>query len=201
MASQILLIRHGETEANAARVVQTPDVPLSDVGLAQARRLGRRLAALPLGQIVASDLRRAAMTAECVREACGAPLSFDALLQERNFGDIRGRPYATLEVSILDPDYDPPGGESWEVFHRRVDAAWEIVQDAARATAGDRILAVITHGLVLHSLVSRHLAPGENHSAAFANASVTVVEPAPAWRITRFNCVDHLDCAPGGGPV
>jgi broad specificity phosphatase PhoE len=40
----ILLIRHGETDSNAARIVQTPDVPLSARGVAQAERLARRLA-------------------------------------------------------------------------------------------------------------------------------------------------------------
>ena len=40
----LYLIRHGETEANAARVLQQPEMPLSARGQAQARRLGERLA-------------------------------------------------------------------------------------------------------------------------------------------------------------
>jgi probable phosphoglycerate mutase len=198
MASRILLIRHGETEANAARVVQTPDVPLSEIGLSQARRLASRLAAQPLGGLLASDLRRAVMTAECVSEASAIPLRLEPLLQERNYGDIRGRPYATLDVSILDPAYHPPGGESWQDFHRRVDRAWETVTEAARSIAADRVLAVVTHGLVLHSLVSRRLAPGADPATAFANTSVTVVEADPAWHITRLNCVAHLDTDTSG---
>ena len=39
MASEILIIRHGESVSNAARVVQLPDVPLSEQGQEQARRL------------------------------------------------------------------------------------------------------------------------------------------------------------------
>ncbi len=42
----IFIVRHGETASNAARVVQTPETPLSDLGMAQARRLSRRLAEL-----------------------------------------------------------------------------------------------------------------------------------------------------------
>jgi probable phosphoglycerate mutase len=204
MATQIFLVRHGETEANATRVVQTPDVPLSTVGLAQARRLAQRLAAQHLGGILASDLRRAVMTAECVRDASGAPVQLDDLLQERNFGEIRGRPYSTLDVGLLDPAYHPPGGESWEMFHQRVDRAWAAVRAAAEALPAGRSLAVITHGLVLYSLVARHLAPGEDHSAAFANTSVTAVERNPDWRITRINCTAHLDrpdAGVGSGPV
>src|SRR5436190_7267739 len=113
----IFLIRHGETALNAARVLQMPDTPLSDRGLAQAEALGRRLASHGVTAIVSSDLLRAVMTAEALRRACGAPLTLDAALQERNFGDVRGRAYATLGADIMSPTYEPPGGESWPAFH------------------------------------------------------------------------------------
>ena len=105
----ILLIRHGETDSNAARIVQTPDIPLSARGIAQAERLAQRLAGLGVSRILSSDLTRAVMTAERLRAATGAPIAFDAGLQERNFGDVRGRAYAELGVDILAPDYEPPG--------------------------------------------------------------------------------------------
>src|SRR5438477_5849884 len=89
-ATSIFLIRHGETFGNAARIVQLPDIPLSERGLAQAERLARRLAQEGVARIISSDLPRAAMTAESVRRMTGAPLMFDPLLHERNFGDIRG---------------------------------------------------------------------------------------------------------------
>ena len=56
----------------------------------------------------------------------GAPLTFDPLLHERNFGDIRGTPYASLGFDMFAPDYAPPNGETWEVFHTRVDRAWAL---------------------------------------------------------------------------
>ena len=59
----ILLIRHGETAGNANRVVQVPETPLSERGLAQAALLGKRLANAGISQILASDYARAAMTA------------------------------------------------------------------------------------------------------------------------------------------
>lgn len=195
MASRILLIRHGETDANAARVVQRPDVPLSEVGIAQARRLAERLASEGLGAILSSDLQRAVTTAEHLRASTGAPLRLEPLLQERNYGDIRGRTYSSLPVSILDPEYHPPGGESWQEFHARVDRAWEAVLHAAAELPADRALGVVTHGLVLYSLVSRHLSPGDSYAAAFANTSVTICEPGPPprWRLALLNCVAHLE--------
>ncbi|MEE8509385.1 MAG: histidine phosphatase family protein, partial [Myxococcota bacterium] len=90
----ILLIRHGETPSNAARVVQHPDAPLSPRGEAQAERLADRLASQTVGRILSSDLRRAAQTAERLQAVTGAPLDWEPLLQERNFGEIRGTAYS-----------------------------------------------------------------------------------------------------------
>jgi probable phosphoglycerate mutase len=188
----IFLIRHGETAGNAARIVQRPDIPLSPRGLVQAERLAWRLAREGLAQILSSDLPRARQTAEVVQRATGAPLAFEPLLHERNFGDIRGTAYADLDFDIFAPDYVPPNGESWPVFHARVDRAWQRVQAMAMAAGGN--LAVLTHGLVCRSLAARHLRLSEGTIVPerWDNTSVTIVEcPAP-WRVTLLNCVAHL---------
>lgn len=189
----IFIIRHGETPGNAARVVQTPDVPLSPRGIAQADRLAQRLAAERVGRILASDLRRAAMTAERIHAATGAPILDEPLLHERNFGELRGTAYADLEVDLFAADLIPAGGESWAVFHERVTAAWEVIRAAAASISGD--LAVVTHGLVCRSLVQHHfqLARGETVPLRFGNTSVTVVEGRAPWLARRINCTAHLD--------
>ena len=202
----IFLIRHGETIGNASRIVQRPDSPLSPRGLAQAERLARRLAREGVAQILSSDLARARTTAEALQRATGAPLAFESLLHERNFGDIRGTSYAALGFDMFEPDYAPPNGETWPVFHARVDRAWARVQALASATEGN--LAVVTHGLVCRSLAARHLAlaPGETVPERWENTSVTIVDcPAP-WRVRLLNCVAHLDDReeagrPNAGPV
>ena len=189
----IFLIRHGETLGNAARIVQRPDNPLSPRGVAQVERLARRLGREAVARILTSDLARAAMTAEHLRQATGAPLEVEPLLQERNFGDIRGTSYADLGFDMFAPDYAPPGGETWETFHGRVDRAWTVVQEVAAATAGH--LAVVTHGLVCRSLAARHLVlpEGEAVPARWENTALTIaVGPAP-WRVRLLNCVAHLD--------
>lgn len=189
----ILLIRHGETDSNAARVVQTPDVPLSVRGMAQAERLAQRLAGEGVAAILCSDLQRAVLTAERVQAATGAPLTLDAGLQERNYGDIRGRTYASLGVDILAPEYEPPGGERWTDFHARVDATWARIVATAAATTGN--LAVVTHGLVCYSLALRHLQllPGQRAAVGWSNASLTIVEARPPWAVRVLNCTAHLD--------
>ncbi|MBI3636080.1 MAG: histidine phosphatase family protein [Candidatus Rokubacteria bacterium] len=192
----IVLIRHGETAGNAARIVQHPDIPLSPRGLAQAERLARRLAGAGITAILSSDLARAAQTAAPVAAATGAPIAFEPLLHERNFGDIRGTAYADLGFDPFEPGYTPPGGESWEVFHARVDRAWARVREAAAATPGH--LAVVTHGLVCKSLAGRHLALPEGCGVPerWENASVTIVDARAPWRVELLNCCAHLDDLP-----
>ena len=189
----ILLVRHGETEANATRVLQRPENPLSARGLEQAERLAARLAHLPVGRILASDFARARMTAERVAAATGAPLELDPGLRERDFGELRGTPYAELPCDPFAPGYVPPGGESWEDLHARTDAVWERVVRRAADTTGH--LVVVTHGLVCHSLVSRRLelAEGVRLPMGFANTALTWIEPGPPWRVTLANCTAHLE--------
>lgn len=198
----MFLVRHGETAGNAARVLQTPDVPLSERGLAQAERLARRLSEARVGLILSSDFARAVMTAERVRDATGAQISPEPLLRERSFGDLRGTPYAELREDPFAPDYVPPGGESWQALHDRVDRAWERIRRALATRDGD--LVVVTHGLVCWSLVTRHLELGGRQAPLrFRNTSVTQLDPEPPWRVRVLDCVAHLEPeqepAPQGG--
>ncbi|HTO09222.1 MAG TPA: histidine phosphatase family protein [Myxococcota bacterium] len=190
----ILLVRHGETASNAARVLQTPDIPLSPVGLAQAERLGARLARLGVASIVSSDYARARMTAEKVRAATGAPLTLWPELRERNFGTLRGRPYAELGFDPFAPDYAPPEGESWAQFHERTQQAWPRVLRLARRLRGN--LAVITHGLVVRAFAELEIGLGGLEAPmSWPNTSLTVVASEPPPSIEVLNCVEHLEAA------
>jgi broad specificity phosphatase PhoE len=194
----IHVVRHGETDANAARIVQLPDAPLSARGRAQAERVARRLAAAPVGLILASDLRRAVETAEAVARASGAPLELDPDLAERNYGDVRGTAYADLDVDIFGPDYVPPGGETWEVFDRRVDAVWARVVARAAETRGDVV--VVTHGLVCRGIALRHLVLPETAVVplAWGNTAVTLVD---GGRARLVGCTAHLADLPDDSGV
>ena len=188
----ILLVRHGETEDNARRVMQLPDAPLSAAGIAQARRLAARLAPLGVSRVLCSDFLRARMTAEPLVQATGAPLTLAPLLQERNFGDLRGTAYVDLPCDPFAPDYAPPGGESWDTFHTRVAAAFAEMLAYRRREAGN--LVVVTHGLLVSALVQRlaRVAPGVALPLRFDNTSVTVLEPEPPHLARLVNCSAHL---------
>lgn len=177
--------------------MQRPDNPLSPRGLAQAERLARRLQHEGLAAILSSDYARAAETAARLAGATGLPVHHDPLLRERDFGDIRGTPYADLAFDMFAPDYAPPNGETWEVFHARVDRAWALMQ--ARAAASGGHLAVVTHGLVCRSLAGRHLVlpDGALVPERWENTAVTIIDPPGAerarWCVRLLNCAAHLD--------
>ena len=188
----IFLIRHGETASNANRVLQVPETPLSERGLAQAERLGRRLADEGIVRILSSDYARAYMTAEHVSASTGVGIEIDETLRERNFGDLRGRPYSEVG-DIFAEGFEPPGGESWEVFHERAERSWQAVRAAADETEGH--LAVVTHGLICRAYVAHHarLPDGDEPIFSFANTSLTVIDDSPPFRIELLNCSAHLD--------
>ena len=70
-ARSIILVRHGETALNAARVLQPAATPLGPRGFAQAEAVARRLAPMQPGAIVSSDLPRALQTAQAIARAAG----------------------------------------------------------------------------------------------------------------------------------
>jgi broad specificity phosphatase PhoE len=185
----IWLARHGETPLNAARVLQLPDTPLSERGLAQAASLAERVRALPIAMVMSSDFARAAMTAELSARALGLPLQFEPLLQERCFGALRGIAYADLPPNLFEPDFTPPGGESWEQFRARVACAWGAVTARAAELAGD--LLIVSHGLVCSVLADRHLALDSEAPRAFPNASLTRID-GPPWRASLIACTAHI---------
>jgi probable phosphoglycerate mutase len=193
----ILLVRHGETAGNAARIMQRPDVPLNERGIAQAARLAARLLELGFAHVLCSDLVRARMTAEPLR-ASGVTIEDTPVLQERNFGDLRGTPYAELTEDPFAPGFEPPGGESVPVFHRRVAQAFELIALRRRGLGG--ALVVVTHGLVCAAIVEHHSrAPARPDH--FANTGLTILDPDPPFAARLINCTQHLAGAPGAPGV
>jgi len=184
----IVLVRHGETAGNAARILQTPDVPLNERGRAQAALLAERIMALQPAHILSSDMLRALQTAAPISERTGLPVEQNVLLQERSMGDLRGTPYAELAFDPFAPDFVPPNGESWPAFFARVERAFAQLIEVRRLLSGP--LVVVTHGLVCRSVARHHLSPSVD--IPFDNTSVTVFEAEPPYVTTLLNCTEHL---------
>ena len=93
--TELVLIRHGESEANAG-LSNNPDCALTQRGIEQAAGLGRELARHDLSRFMAlvSPYRRTVQTAEQI--AASAPLQFEIDERIREWGDIasiNGREY------------------------------------------------------------------------------------------------------------
>jgi 2,3-bisphosphoglycerate-dependent phosphoglycerate mutase len=188
----ILLVRHGETEGNAARILQRADMPLNERGKHQAEWLAQRLFAHGVAHILCSDLLRARMTALPIAARVGITIEESPLLQERNFGDLRGVPYAALAEDPFGPDFVPPNGEDWPKFHARVAEAFALIVSRRRAVNG--ALVVLTHGLVCRALVERHALVPEGFVVPrhFDNTSVTALHEDVPHAVSVINCTRHL---------
>jgi probable phosphoglycerate mutase len=190
----ILIVRHGETDSNARRIIQTPDIPLSVKGNDQAESLAQRLKALGVTRIISSDYLRTRQTAEHVASATNLQVEFNPLLRERNFGDLRGTPYDDLVQNPFDveTDYIPPNGESWLVFNLRVAQAWKQISEIASTTQG-RLL-VVTHGLVCRSLYQRqfNIPSALKDLSNYSNTALSEVDAIQPWTMRLLNCMAHL---------
>ena len=193
----IVLVRHGETALNAARVVQPADTPLSAHGQRQAALVAQRLATMNPAALMSSDMPRAWQTAQAVSAATGLAIEAQPLLQERNFGDLRGRPHAELGFDLGLLEAAPPGGESAAAFGQRASAAWESI--VARRAASDGLLIVVTHGLMVRALLGLLVPEAQQIASAPPNTSITVLEAIAPHRLLLAPCARHLDAGSTNG--
>lgn len=154
-ATNVLLLRHGQSEWNAeGRWQGLADPPLSDLGRQQAYVAVQHLGTVD--DIVASDLQRAAQTAEILSNGIGVgPVLLDARLRERDAGEWTGLTRHDIEhrwPGALERGDKPNGYEADDVIIGRVMSA---LADVHRTTAGGDVL-VVAHGGVIRA-VERHL--------------------------------------------
>lgn len=167
----IVLMRHGETDANRNTVVQgRMDNPLNEEGRAQARRTGRFLARTgeKFDLVATSPLSRAKETAFLV--ASEFPLSPEIQvvpeLTERHFGDYDGKKIDEEYARLVHSDAIPNMEKNAEL-EGRVEAA---LRNLCSEHPGERILAVV-HSHVIKSVLVR-LLPGFTYTSYLFNCSL-----------------------------
>jgi probable phosphoglycerate mutase len=177
----LLLVRHGQSEWNAAGRMQgqTPHPPLTSLGRSQAAAAARELAALRPGALLSSDLTRATQTAEYCARATGLPVVPSAALREQGYGVLEGRPSRELWdiVDWTDPHWAAEGGESLAQLHARVGAF--LKQLSADPPA--EVVALVTHGDTIRAAqaVAAGLGPEAMPAVTPPNGSVTRLELHP----------------------
>lgn len=166
----LYLVRHGETEWNRERRIQgRSDIPLNEVGRAQALATARALSSRKWDAVATSPLARASETADIIARELGlpAPAPIDELT-ERNYGEAEGFTYAELDRKYPGP-VEVPGRETRADVLARVLPA---LTGLARESPGGNIL-VVSHGGVIRSvLTALGPEPGDHHSEPITNGSV-----------------------------
>ncbi|MGW3999539.1 bifunctional RNase H/acid phosphatase [Amycolatopsis sp. NPDC004772] len=170
--TRLLLLRHGQTEMSALRRYSgRGDVPLTELGRAQAAAAAKRLAATEglvvdgeAVPIVSSPLTRTKQTAQAVADALGGRVETHPGLIETDFGEWEGLTFA--EAADRDPELHrswlgdssvpPPGGESFDVVHRRVRKA----RDELIAEHGGKTLVLVSHVTPIKTLLRMGLDAG-----------------------------------------
>lgn len=165
-------VRHGESTWNAARRVQgQSDVPLSDLGLAQAQEAASRIAGQPVGAVFASPLQRARRTAEIINAALGLPIAFHDDLMEARLGVLEGNTY---EAGLGDwyKGVVPEGAETRDAFYARAIAGLNhVLEGWARR---DAYPLVVAHGGIFRAIQEHAL---RSHEWEVRNCCPVLVRP------------------------
>jgi probable phosphoglycerate mutase len=203
--TEILLIRHGETDWNVEKRLQGHiDIDLNGKGRWQAEALGLALANETLDAVYASDLQRAVLTAQAIANHQELTVKKIRLLRERCYGALEGMSYQEINQMYPDtyivwrardiharyPAGDNPAETLLEFSNRVVDAIIAL----ADKHVGEKI-AIVTHGGVLDCV--HRAAAGKSLSAKrdfdIFNAGINRLRwDGNALRIERWGDIAHL---------
>jgi broad specificity phosphatase PhoE len=193
----IVLVRHGETDANrAGLLLGRADPPLNARGRQQAAAAAAALAHEVAPVVLVSPLLRTRETATLIGEATGAPVTLDERLLELDYGEWDERRVAELPVDTVqrwraDPTFAPPGGESLAELRRRVAP----VAAEAFEQAGDRTVIVVSHVSPIKALIlcALDLDDGYAWRLRLDVASICRLGPGPLGpALISFNETGHL---------
>jgi probable phosphoglycerate mutase len=194
----LILLRHGETEWNAeGRWQGQADPPLTEQGEEQARHAARKLGLFDA--VVASDLQRAAHTAEIIAAELGiGPVRLDPRLRENHAGEWEGLTKEEVEAGwpgFLEHHRRPPGFEPAQDVEVRALAA---IVEAARELPGAEVL-VVSHGGVIRVL--RRLLAGADLPVPNLGGAWFTVHLRPAVEVEAGEVVVLVDDLDGPGPA
>ncbi|MDL5204584.1 histidine phosphatase family protein [Streptomyces sp. ALI-76-A] len=174
--SDLFLVRHGETEwSRSGRHTGLTDVPLTERGRAEARRLVPLIRSHRIGAAFVSPSQRARETAELIGLH---DVRVDADLHEWDYGGYEG--ITTVEIQRTRPDWflftdgvtpGPPDhpGETPEQVGERADRVLAKVDAAFANTEGCVVL--VAHGHFLRVLTARRLGLPPSGGALFQLAT------------------------------
>lgn len=160
----VYLVRHGESEGNASRIHQSPDTPLSEIGMGQARMLAVRCKKLQLEALLASPYTRAQQTAQVIAGATGLEIETTTVFRERKgpseLQGISGLSQESkavrteLKTHLLDEDglWRYSDEENAQEFVERAQEALALLQQRP-----EKQLLVVSHALNIRMILAQVL--------------------------------------------
>lgn len=154
----LVLIRHPQPDVAAGICYGTTDLALRAPAAVSAQEMSLRPIALAQApsHMACSPLRRCAeLGVALAARQPNVPLTFDARLQELDFGNWEMQPWDSIGKPAMDAwiasGFDAHhGGESLQALDARV-ASW--LEDAQSTYAANQTLWVITHAGVIRSIL------------------------------------------------
>ncbi|UNO44166.1 histidine phosphatase family protein [Streptomyces sp. MST-110588] len=194
---RIVLWRHGQTAWNLERRFQgSTDIELTSVGVDQARRAARLLAALKPDAIIASDLKRAVATAAELAAVTRLDVTYDAALRETYAGAWQGLTHEEI-IAQYGEQYaawkrgEPVRRGGGELETEVADRAAPVVERNAEKLPDGGTLVVVSHGGTIRTTIGRLLGLESHHwegLGGLSNCCWSVLgEGARGWRLMEHN--------------
>ncbi|WP_020614829.1 histidine phosphatase family protein [Paenibacillus daejeonensis] len=193
---QILLIRHGESEADLLKVHEgRADFPLTDRGRQQAKLMAERVKSeFPPDSIWASPLKRASETASTLAAAIGCSVQYEDDLMEYNNGRLAGLSYEATNKPPI-PKFlheQVEQGESAIEFRMRIESVFSRII----TSSNDNRIAIVAHGGVINNILRSFFKMPVNQEFWFKNGDTALhlIEISENTQLVHFlNNVSHLD--------
>jgi probable phosphoglycerate mutase len=202
--TRFCLIRHGETDWNAASRLQGhTDIDLNARGLAQAKQMAHALDKINLqfDVLYTSDLQRAAKTAQAIEALFKTSAICNAALRERHLGALQG--LTTDEAPIREPglwkshlsrniEERLRDGESIQQFSNRI----KTVLEKIRSDHSGKTILLVSHGGTLDMMyrIASNQSLDAKKAVAVPNASLNwISHDGLAWKVDSWADTSHLD--------
>ncbi|SFE17107.1 probable phosphoglycerate mutase [Lentibacillus persicus] len=183
-------VRHGVTQWNKeGRAQGRTDIPLDEEGLNQARLLAERMERGVWDIVYASDLKRAAQTAEIINGKLETELCLDSRLREVDCGLIEG---TTEQERIRE------WGPRWRELDMQFESHASIISrgmnfiDELSKNHSNKNILIVSHGSFIKHLL-QELSPEAGLNDSLLNTSLTsLLKCESGWECELYNWTDHL---------
>lgn len=202
MTTKLILIRHGQSEANQEDVVQSsgPGTDLTDLGRKQSEAVAKVFENTKIDAIYSSPTKRTIQTAEIINKTHNLEIKIKESLGERKFGILIGTPRDPKEQTseqrklhkkrIEFENYRVPDGESFiDVKKRTMKVINKILEEKNKTTI------IIAHGNVIRAIISSmlHIPLLKTYETPSRNTCYTEIEIDEEPKLVKYFCAEHLE--------